>query len=521
MLRKSLIYRFFQLTLLTTFFIGILWLTNTFYEAHLRKQNDKRLYKTLWFERQEQVKQAFKRSWDAYEKDAWGYDLYHPVSHNGSNLVGIGVGFTIVDSLDTLLIMKLDEEYKKAREWVATKLDFNQDSSAQIFEITIRVLGGLLSAYHLSGNDKLYLEKSKDLGDRLMASFSTPSAVLPYLFVNLRSGSGTLDFIGLAEAGTLNLEFRYLSHLTGDEKYWRAAEKIIFHIDGLEKLDGLCPLRLNVTSGEFDSPWIRVGGNGDSYYEYLLKSYIQTAGTEPIYRRLWNEAVFGIKKHLIAYSLPNNRLHFGEIVQYPRDLTNNHVMDHLTCFMGGALALGSITNPQNPKSRLTDNEDFKVAVELTETCAQLYFFTATNIAPEIVKFEMSSRIKPDFDILPGQTHNQLRPETIESFYYLWKITGDLKYREWGWTIFEAFEKYAKLEDGAYFELQDVRNVTSAKRDKMESFWLTETLKYFYLLFDDPDNDRFPFDKFVFTTEAHPFPIFKPTSEVRGDGWNRE
>lgn len=206
-------------------------------------------YDTIkWKERQNAVREAFKHAWGGYVRDAWGCDEYHPISHRGSNLTGIGIGFTIVDSLDTLLIMDLKEEFQHARDWVAKSLDFEQNGNVNVFETTIRVLGGLLSAYHLAGNDTLFLSKAIDLGDRLLGAFSSSSGI-PYASVNLALRQGIpAHFVGGAsstsEATTLQLEFKYLSHLTGNEKYWKNAEEVMFKIDSLEKLDGLVPIYL-------------------------------------------------------------------------------------------------------------------------------------------------------------------------------------------------------------------------------------------------------------------------------------
>lgn len=105
----------------------------------------------------------------------------------------------------------------------------------------------------------------------------------------------------------------------------------------------------------------------------------------------------------------------------------------------------------------------------------------------------------------NDAHNLLRPELIESLYYMYHLTGDPKYQEWGWTIFQAFEKHTRQADG-YSSINDVRHPDHvAPLDKMESYFLAETLKYFYLLFDRVN--PFAFDRWVFNTEAHPLPVY--------------
>lgn len=178
----------------------------------------------------------------------------------------------IIDALDTLMLMNLTEEYNQAREWIATDLDFNKNQNVNVFETTIRVLGGLLSAFHLSNNDPMYLEKAVDLGDRLMHAFKTESGI-PYSGVTLSSGEPEMfGPSSTAEATTVQLEFKYLSHLTGDMKYWDAAEKVMERMDelvhgvGSSALDGLVPIYIDPSSGNFASRKIRLGSRGDSYY---------------------------------------------------------------------------------------------------------------------------------------------------------------------------------------------------------------------------------------------------------------
>jgi len=159
-----------------------------------------------------------------------GDDEYHPIAKTGLNLTHQGgIGFMVVDAIDTMQIMGLKSEYERARKWIAHELTFDRDGTFNTFETTIRVLGGLLSAYHLSENDDVFLEKAVDLGDRLLSAFETPSG-LPTSDVNLklRQALKHVAPVSTAEASTLQLEFRYLSKITGQVKYWKKAEKASF-----------------------------------------------------------------------------------------------------------------------------------------------------------------------------------------------------------------------------------------------------------------------------------------------------
>ena len=101
-------------------------------------------------------------------------------------------------------------------------------------------------------------------------------------------------------------------------------------------------------------------------------------------------------------------------------------------------------------------------------------------------------------------YNLLRPETVESLFMLWRATGDRRYREWGWELFQSFERHCRVPGGGYSGVVDVREASPRKNDRQESFWLAETLKYFYLLFS-PES-ALPLDKFVLNTEAHPLKV---------------
>ncbi|KAG0226974.1 mannosyl-oligosaccharide alpha-1,2-mannosidase [Actinomortierella wolfii] len=486
---------------------------------------------SVWRARQQSVKDAFVYAWNAYKRDAWGKDEYHPIAKFGSNMITRGQGFTIVDSLDTILLMGLEKEFAEARAWVRDELTFDQDNSVNLFETTIRVLGGLLSAYDQSGGDKVFLDKAVDLADRLMAAFETPTGI-PYSSVNLkdRRAIPNHDMGGASstsEVSTIQLEFKYLSYLTGDTKYWKAAEKVIHLMKDMESLDGLVPIYINANQGRFHGGDIRLGSRGDSYYEYLLKQYLQTGKTESIYREMYDQTVVGIKKHLVGRSIPNNLLFIGEINMHnPQHLSPK--MDHLVCFLGGTLALGATEGL--PLSRFPNRvaslpnisqQDFKMGEELTRSCYEMYRQTDTGLASEIVvwvqdksdiegKTALQHRPGSDFYIKDLDGHNWLRPEAVESLFYMWRFTGDEKYRQWGWEIFEAIEKYSKVPSGGYSSIHDIRDRNNIRfSDKMETFFLAETLKYLYLLFGP--NDVVPLDKYVFNTEAHPFPIFTPTA----------
>ncbi|KAL0257929.1 mannosyl-oligosaccharide alpha-1,2-mannosidase [Diplodia seriata] len=518
-----------------------------------------------WDDRRDRVRDAFKLSWDAYEKYAWGYDEFHPVSKKGRQMVPGGMGWIIVDALDTLILMNLTTQLTHAREWVSTSLDYEKDHDVNTFETTIRMLGGLLSAHYLStefphyapipmkeGEEDLFQEKAADLADRLLGAYESHSGI-PFASINLKTGQGIRSHAdggasSTAEATSLQLEMKYVAKLTGEAHYWEKAENIMKVVDDLEAQDGLVPIFIHPDRGTFQGSNIRLGSRGDSYYEYLIKQYLQTSKQEPVYKEMWDETVYGMRKHLITYSSSANLTVLGE---RPSGLDGNlsPKIDHLVCFLPGTIALGATEGKTLEEARKSPSwgekqeSDMELARELMKTCWGMYKVTATGLAPEITYFKVddpprmwesyADKVmspaeldetnegdwKSDYDIKPADTHNLQRPETVESLFYMWRITGEVKYREWGWEMFQSFVKYTLVEDGSGFtSINDVTNPSPPARDNMESFWLAETLKYLYLLFG-PD-DVLPLTDMVLNTEAHPLPRFEP-GRLFKTGWERK
>jgi endoplasmic reticulum Man9GlcNAc2 1,2-alpha-mannosidase len=540
----------------------------------------------LWKERRDAVRGVFVTSWEGYEKHAWGMDEYHPVSRKGRNMVEGGMGWMIVDALDTAMMMNLTNQVGRAREWIATSLRHTADHDVSTFETTIRMLGGLLSAHYLSttypslapqrdddvnqpGED-LYIEKATDLADRLLGAYDTTSGI-PFASVNLNTSQGIPggDFgvSSTAEAATLQLENKYLSKLMGEPIYWQKSEWILKVIDDQHQEDGLLPIFINPSTGRFSGSNIRLGSRGDSYYEYLIKQFLQTSGAEPVYLDLWNEALEGMKKHLITYTKHSSLTVLAERQSgLHQPLTAK--MDHLVCFLPGTIAL-SVTNGSTvseAESRLgaswtrKHDENLRVAEELMKTCWGMYLVTPTGLAPEIAYFnvdspprhweahiddtwtppesddlieDISAPWRDDYDIHANDVHNLQRPETVESLFYMYHITQNPIYREWGWKIFESFAEHTKLTDDLTGKIYSYTSLDTVmenpvkerrKRDNMESFWLAETLKYFWLLFTETselDGMGADLEKTVVNTEGHFLPRFDISgSKVWKTGWER-
>ncbi|CAA0829542.1 Mannosyl-oligosaccharide 1-2-alpha-mannosidase MNS1 [Striga hermonthica] len=447
-------------------------------------------------ERREKVKDAMIHAWSSYENYAWGHDELQPQSKNGVDSFG-GLGATLIDALDTLYIMGLKDQFQKARDWVAESLDFNKNYDASVFETTIRVVGGLLSAYDLSG-DKVFLDKAKEIADRLLPAWDTPSGI-PFNIINLANGNAhNPGWTGgesiLADSATEQIEFIALSQRTGDPKYQQVVENVIIELNKTFPSDGLLPIYINPHKGTRSYSTITFGAMGDSFYEYLLKVWIQGNKTTAVkhYRDMWETSMKGLLS-LVRRTTPSSFTYLCEKIG--TSLTDK--MDELACFAPGMIALGSTDyGPDESKKFLS------LAEELAWTCYNFYQSTPTKLAGENYFFNSGQ------DMSVGTSWNILRPETIESLFYLWRLTGNETYKEWGWNIFQAFEKNSRVESG-YVGLKDVN--TGVKDNMMQSFFLAETLKYLYLMFSPPS--VISLDEWVFNTEAHPIKIVTRHDQV--------
>lgn len=494
------------------------------------------------------IREEFAWSWSAYVKHAWGRDELLPLSQTGRDWVPGGLGLTIIDSLDALILMGFDEELDHSLNWVNHSLNFHVDAEISTFETTIRALGGLLSAHALT-HEPVFLHRATDLGYRILAAFATPSG-LPTTKVNLRRGAvqGSDEPLVLSEVGTLQLEMTQLSAATGDGRFKAAvdavAERLATEVVGANREVSMMPPQLHPLlpilmdhDGWPLSSMTSIGAGGDSYYEYLLKGWLQTGQSEPMWRKRYAAAAGAIVKGFV-HQTDSGQSYLQELNWYGEPRLK---MDHLTCFVPGMLALGASTAAVSPARSVLQ---MSVAQELLETCCNLYASTPTGLAAEIVEFGLAAEIaelgmsdhedeppmrmqldeqhrgRParsdesrassgrEFGSQPQDQHSLLRPETVESLFILWRLTHDPKWREHGWAIFEAIRTHARLDSGGYASVESVEELPVRYRDgPMESFWLAETLKYLFLLFSD--DSVLPLDQWVFNTEAHPLPILSP------------
>ncbi|XP_031554360.1 mannosyl-oligosaccharide 1,2-alpha-mannosidase IA-like [Actinia tenebrosa] len=441
------------------------------------------------------VKKMMKHAWNGYVTYAWGSNELRPISKTGhsASIFGTGsMGATVVDALSTLYLMDMKEEFERGKKWIALSLNFNQASDVSVFEITIRFLGGLLSAYALSG-EEIFKVKAKELGDKLLPAFNTPTGV-PWAMVNFVSGSGhnwgwaSGGCSILAEFGTLHLEFVYLSKITGNPIYAKKVHRIREVMDQIQKPNGLYPNYLNPRSGVWGSQHVSLGALGDSFYEYLLKSWFMSGQTDIKARNMYDKAVEAIERTLVQQSKSN--LTYVAEYKYGR---LEHKMDHLACFTAGMFALGA-------KGSKDEKHFLNLGAGLANTCHESYKRTATSIGPESFRFEGNYEAVA---LRQNEKYYILRPEVIEGWFYMWRFTKDKKYQDWAWEAVQNLEKHCRV-DGGYSGIRDVTTSPASHDDVQQSFFLAETLKYLYLIFSE--DTLLPLDKWVLNTEAHPLPV---------------
>jgi mannosidase alpha-like ER degradation enhancer 2 len=411
------------------------------------------------------VRAEFLHAWDGYKKYAWGHDDLRPLSKKAHDWYEESLYMTPVDALDTLLLMGLKEEALRTKEFILTNLSFDKDIYVKNFEITIRLLGGLLSSYQLTGDRRL-LALAEDLGTRLLPAFESPTG-LPYRYVNLRTGKVRGAETNPAEAGTLLIEFGALARLTNRLVFYDKAKRALVELFKRRSSIGLVGQRINVETGEWTNHESHVSAEIDSYYEYLLKCW-RLFGDEDC-RRMWQESVASINKYLADRI--GTELWYGhaDMLTGRRTATLYGALD---AFFPAVLALSG----DRVRAQRLQASSFKM-------------WNRHGIEPEEINYRTMQVGDPGYP---------LRPEIVESTYYLHRLTGDASYLRMGRQLFDDFVRHCKTDE-AYAALKNV--VTKEKADSMESFLFAETFKYFYLLFSPPDTLRF--GTVVFNTEAHP------------------
>ena len=333
----------------------------------------------------------FLHAWNGYERYAWGHDALRPLSKTPRDWYGQSLLMTPVDALDTLILMHLDAEAERARSLIVGELSFDRDIYVKNFEITIRLLGGLLSSYQLTG-DKHLLSLAEDLGNRLLPVFNSPTG-LPYVYVNLRNGQTRDPVTNPAETGTLLIEFGTLSKLTGKRVFYEKAKQALVETFRRRSPLGLVGEGINADTGAWTDTDSHIGGGIDSYYEYLWKCWLLFGDADC--RDMWEASISAVNKYLADET--DGGLWYGHADMQTGKRTKTQY-GALDAFFPALLALSGDPN----RARRLQASSFKM-------------WNLYGIEPETLDYKTMRVVDGSY---------RLRPEIVESTYYLYHYTGD-------------------------------------------------------------------------------------------------
>lgn len=440
----------------------------------------------------EKVRHMFYHAYDNYIKYAFPHDELKPLTKTFTNSLSElgnlnlehlpqdynGSALTLIESLSSLLIMGNITEFERGVLWLSDNLSFDVDARVNLFECNIRVLGGLVSAHMLAIDSRnrftqgtyknQLLLLAEDLGQRFLPAFNTPTE-LPYAWINLKYGvmeNETME-TSTSGCGSLILEMGALSRLTGNGQYEAAALRALRKLWSMRSSLNLLGTTLDVVTGEWIEYSSGIGAGVDSFYEYLVKAYVLFGNEE--YWRMFHAAYVAVQKY------------FRHGPWYHEaDMRTGHAtywqLTSLQAFWPGLQVLVGDIAAANSSHR----EFFKV-------------WQIFGVLPE--------RYLLDRQMLhPTEKYYPLRPELAESTFYLYQATKDPWYLEVGKSMAKALNMYTKVKGG----FASVRDVTTMElEDHQHSFFLAETCKYLYLLFDD---SFLVGRNYIFTTEGHPLPV---------------
>ncbi|PLX02691.1 MAG: glycoside hydrolase family 47 [Marinilabiliales bacterium] len=415
----------------------------------------------------EDVRNETLRTWQAYKKYAWGHDALAPLTKTYRNWYKKPLYISPIDAYSTLYIMGFKEETNEIENYVIDSLDFDIDIDAKIFEVNIRILGGLLSMYELSGKEEI-LAKAKDFADRMLPAFDTKTGI-PKYWVNLKTGVARGDTVNVAEAATYTFEMGILSYYTKDPKYYQAGKKASLAIFNRRSDIGLIGDVIDVESGEWVSESSHICAGVDSYYEYLYKSYLLFGDNEM--GEVWKESIKAINKYIAEDY--DGKLWYGRVHMNTGEFENS-VITLYDAFFPALLGLSG---------------DTARAIRLQHTWD--YVWNKYGLEPTAYDYKSGKTTYPTYD---------LNPEIMESAYYLFNISGDSSFYKMNEQYWADIKKYCRT-DIAYTSIKNVE--TMEKKDYMPTFFFAETLKYLYLTFTS-HNTEYQFNDYTFNTEAHPF-----------------
>jgi mannosyl-oligosaccharide alpha-1,2-mannosidase len=417
------------------------------------------------------VRNETRFAWRNYVARAFGHDQIRPLSGGFVEFFvpGHPMGLTIVEALDTLWLMELDTELEQGLAWVRGNLSFDVDASFQVFETNIRMLGGLLSAFHCVGERRL-LELAVDLGNRLLLAFTKSPTGIPYRFVNLRTGAVSGPETNLAETGTYIAEFGFLSQLTGDRRYYNAAKRALqVTFEKRTSLD-LLPFAIHAETGQFLTRTATIGPPADSFYEYLFDGWDLFRDAD---LKSWYDTLTAA---IIAHQAETRqgRLWFGQVDAFTGRITDRG-QSELAAFYAGLLAQGGDV----ARGRAYHNSWNAVQDRY-------------GVLPEGINYT---------NLNATSRGNQLRPEFADSAFMLWLVTRDEVFRQRALTHYQNMKRTSRVRFG-YTILNDVTTNPVQRGDFCPGYWWSEQLKYYWLVFAQAR--RFDYANNYLSTEGNIF-----------------
>ncbi|KAH8241374.1 hypothetical protein KR032_011539 [Drosophila birchii] len=448
----------------------------------------------------QKIKEMMLHAWNNYARFTWGKNEFRPISRGvnfGKEFGHQELGATIIESMDTLYVMGLDKELNRSREWIQKLFTLDRvDQPLSIFELTSRMLGPMLTMYALTG-DQLYMDKAIHIADKILPTFQTPTGI-PMRFVIPNNEQFRRrhfsDVARISEFGALHLEFFYLSEITGNPVYKDAVDGIRLFLANMHKPNGLYPNSVGTEYGN----WADSRCSINRFHDYLLKSWIQSGRNDSETLQVFKDAMLAVVQNMVEIT--------GDYVIYIPEVvggTRTDRMKQSDCFAAGLIALGAEQTLMKHWGKYG-----QIGIGIGDTCHDLYMESPTGLGPEEMGFSEEARK----DIVSHQrTFYALRPEIVESYFMLWRLTRDKKYRKWGRDLVLALEKYCRTPYG-YAGIQDVYNESSGSDDVQRSYFLGATLKYLFLLFSD--NEVIPLQEWVFNSAGHFLPIKGVNSKYR-------
>jgi len=418
------------------------------------------------------VKAEMRWAWGQYRERAWGKDDFLTVSGGSKSfpLKNHHLGLSLIEAMDTLWVMGLDAEFADALAWVKAEADFAVDGEVSVFETNIRLVGGLLSAHHACG-DPVLLAKARDLADRLMPAFDTPTG-MPYRYVNLKTKAVRDPATNPAETGTIIAEFGTLSRLTGDDRYVKAAKRAMVAMFNRRSKLGLLADKIDATTGQWLSKRATIGPPSDSFYEYCWDG-LQLLGDMDC-KRMYDTLTAAILQHQVQHA--GGHLWFVDVdAETGKPLSTEQ--DELASFYGGLLAQGGAG-----------------ATGAAYTRAWASVQATYGILPEGFDYATGK---------PTYVTNALRPELADAAFNHWLLDRRPEWRELGRTHYLNMKRWNRATYG-YTDLADV--TTKRQADHCPGYWWSEQMKYYYLLF--ADTPRFDYNDNYLSTEGNVFRGFK-------------